>query len=137
MSDQRAGTRRPGAIVWREAGTSDLDRTTRFYEELLGWKHHDSEGLNGVYRHFQAGDIDVAGAYLFGPQMVGTPPHWLQYVSMEDVDAAAEAIEANGGEVKMGPKDIPNVGRMVVCRDPQGATIALFRDIKGDAPALA
>ena len=34
----------------------------------------------------------------------------------------------------MGPMDIPNVGRFVMITDPQGATVALFKDHKGDAP---
>ena len=52
--DQSTGTWRAGAIVWREAATTDLGRTTVFYSELLGWGHHDSDmGPRGVYRHFE------------------------------------------------------------------------------------
>ena len=36
--DQRDGTWRRGAIVWREAATTDLERTTAFYAELFGWR---------------------------------------------------------------------------------------------------
>ena len=35
--EQPSGAWRPGAIVWREAATPDLERTTAFYEALLGW----------------------------------------------------------------------------------------------------
>jgi predicted enzyme related to lactoylglutathione lyase len=134
--DQRSGVWRPGAVVWREAATTDLGRTTAFYSELLGWKHHDSSmGEMGVYRHFEAAGQQVAGCYQLGPQMKGVPAHWLQYISVANVDGAAEAVKANGGKVNMGPMDIPNVGRAVYCADPQGAMFALFRDSKGDGPA--
>ena len=134
--DERNGSWRPGAIVWREAASTDLDRTTAFYETLFGWTHHDSEmGHGGVYRHFRAGGADIAGGYQIGGPMAGTPPHWMQYLSVVDVDAAAEQARALGGTIVMGPFEIPDVGRVAYVRDPQGAHIALFRDGKGDAPA--
>jgi len=124
--------------VWREAATTDIGRTTAFYSELLGWTHHDSKmGEMGIYRHFQVGGQDVAGCYQIGPQMQGVPAHWMQYISVANVDGAAEAVKANGGTVRMGPLDIPDVGRAAYCADPQGAMFALFRDLKGDAPAGA
>jgi predicted enzyme related to lactoylglutathione lyase len=132
--DQRSGTYRPGAVVWREAATNDLGRTTAFYSELLGWKHHDSKGGHGTYRHFQAADQEIAGCYEITAEMKGVPPHWIQYFSVENVDGAAEAVKANGGSVKM-TMDIPNVGRVAYCADPQGAMFSLFRDLKGDGPA--
>jgi predicted enzyme related to lactoylglutathione lyase len=132
--DQRAGTWREGAIVWREAATTDLERTTAFYSELFGWTHHDSPmGEMGVYRHFEVDGQPIGAAYQMGKNMAGIPPHWIQYLSVADVDQAAEKVTANGGKINMGPMDIPHVGRVVYVQDPQGAAIALFRDEKGDA----
>ena len=136
MADQRKGVWRPGAVVWRESATTDLAKTTAFYTELLGWGYKDSPmGEMGVYRHWQVNGQDVGGGFQIGPQMKGMPSHWAQYISVENVDGAAEAVKANGGRVNMGPMDIPNVGRAVYCVDPQGANFVLFRDTKGDAPA--
>lgn len=133
--EPRSGAWRPGAIVWRENATTDLARTTAFYSALLGWTHHDSEGgPMGVYRHFMVGETSVAGCYEISPHMQGMPAHWMQYVSVSDVDAATEAAKASGAVIQMGPMDIPDVGRATYIRDPQGASIALFRDAKGDAP---
>lgn len=136
MADQRKGTWRPGAIVWRESATPDLAKTTAFYTELLGWTYKDSPmGDKGVYRHWQVNGQDIGGGFQITPEMKGMPAHWAQYISIENVDGAAEAVKANGGRVNMGPMDIPNVGRAVYCADPQGANFVLFRDSKGDAPA--
>jgi predicted enzyme related to lactoylglutathione lyase len=135
--DQREGVWRLGAVVWREAASADLDRTTAFYGELLGWKHHDSPmGENGVYRHFQAGGRDVAGGWQLGKDMAGVPSHWIHYLSVADVDAATAAAKSRGAQVRMGPLDIPNVGRATYLADPQGASVALFRDAKGDMPGF-
>lgn len=133
--DERNGEWRPGAFVWREIASTDLDAATRFYGELLGWKHHDSQGGNGVYRHFTAGDTDVAGGWQIGPQMGPIPSHWIAYLSIPDVDAAAAQAKERGAKVHMGPMDLPKVGRVAYLQDPQGASVAFFRDLKGDPPA--
>jgi predicted enzyme related to lactoylglutathione lyase len=49
---------------------------------------------------------------------------WGVYVSVDDVDATAEAAKEMGGQVLMGPQDIPEVGRFCVLQDPNGALIS-------------
>lgn len=128
-------TYRPGAIVWRETMTTDLARTTAFYTELFGWKTKDADmGPMGIYRLFSAGEKQVAGSMQIGPDMKGVPSCWVQYISVTDVDAAAERVTANGGKILMGPADIPNVGRFVMITDPQGAAVALYKDKAADMP---
>src|SRR5207247_1819898 len=69
-----------------------------------------------------------AGLYeMQGTQFDGVPPHWLTYVAVEDVDASAQSGASLGGNVLMPPMDIPNVGRMAVLKDPQGAVFAIFK----------
>lgn len=133
--DERNGTWRPGAIVWREVVSLDLEKTTAFYGALLGWTHHDSPGGKGVYRHFTANGTSVAGGWQIGSEMQGVASHWAQYISVDDVDRAVARVTELGGRALMGPMDLPKVGRMAVVADPQGATFNLFRDLKGDAPA--
>ncbi|MFO0751008.1 MAG: VOC family protein [Myxococcota bacterium] len=135
--DRATGTWRPGAVVWREAATTDLERTTAFYSGLFGWTHHDSPGGMGVYRHFEAGGVSVAGGWQIPPSMAGVPTSWTCYISVPDPDAAAAAATAHGGRIVMGPMDIPDVGRSVIVADPTGAVVSLFRDAKGDMPASA
>lgn len=131
-------TYRPGAIVWRETMTTDLDRTTAFYRELFDWKTKDVDmGPMGIYRLFHLDEKNVAGSMQIGPDMKGMPSSWVQYISVEDVDAAAARVTANGGAVLFGPNDIPNVGRFVMITDPQGAAVALYKDKQGDMPPVS
>jgi uncharacterized protein len=58
---------------------------------------------------------------------MNTPPRWVGYVGLNDVDATTERFRAAGGSVYVEPRDIPNVGRFAVVTDPQKATIALFK----------
>jgi hypothetical protein len=45
------------------------------------------------------------------PESDRQEPHWISYVSVEDVDGAAKAAAANGGKVVEPPHDLPGVGR--------------------------
>ena len=59
--------------------------------------------------------------------MPGVPPHWLAYVTVENTDASAARVTALGGKVVAPPFDVPNVGRIAVVQDPQGAFFGLFQ----------
>lgn len=63
----------------------------------------------------------------------GIPPHWMVYMSAHDVDKAKADVEANGGQVKVGPHHIPGTGRFIVCTDPSGRGVHLDAARAGDA----
>jgi predicted enzyme related to lactoylglutathione lyase len=50
---------------------------------------------------------------------------WSFYVNVDGVDAAAERVKANGGQVVMGPMEVPDGSWVLQGLDPQGATFAL------------
>ena len=52
---------------------------------------------------------------------------------VDDVDAAIDRVEGAGGKVVAPAMDIPEVGRMAVIADPQGAIVSLFASA-GDPP---
>jgi predicted enzyme related to lactoylglutathione lyase len=56
----------------------------------------------------------------------GAPSHWLGYVTVPDVDATLSKAKEYGAKPLMGPMDLPEVGRIAVISDPQGAVISLF-----------
>ena len=56
------------------------------------------------------------------------PAHWLIYVTVDDLDAAAGRVKSHGGQVVNGPMDIPGGGRIAQCSDPQGAVFALVTE---------
>jgi len=60
------------------------------------------------------------------------PSHFYGYVSVPDVDAAAEVAAKAGGKVLAPAMDIPNVGRFAILQDPQGGVFALLRSLHGD-----
>jgi hypothetical protein len=82
------------------------------------------------YEMIVAGD-EMIGGYAT-PKSDRQPSHWISYVSVADVDAAAKAAAANGGKVVEAPYDIPGVGRTARIADPQGAEICPFKSADGD-----
>ena len=80
----------------------------------------------GTYWLAMAGETRVGGLMTM-PEMApaGTPAYWLTYIAVDDVDAATAKVGETGGTVMVEPFDIPDIGRMSVVRDPQGAVLAL------------
>jgi uncharacterized protein len=118
----------PGAFVWNELATKDLDGAKKFYTELLGWQFKESNAAGMAYNEIVVGGGEcVGGLYQMGPEYGEGPPHWMAYVAVEDVDDRAARVEELGGKVCVPPTDIPNVGRFCVITDPSGATLSLIK----------
>lgn len=119
-----------GNFCWFELGTTDQDGAKAFYSKLFGWQTVDTPlppEMGGVYTMFMLDGNEVGAVYKLGPQMAGVPTHWMSYVSVEDVDAAAARVADLGGEVLMPPFDVMNHGRMTAFKDPTGATLSLWQ----------
>lgn len=113
-------------FIWYELMTTDPKGAAAFYGAVVGWTIA-AEGQptpGGVdYRMIGRSDGGNAGGVLtLDADMLagGARPIWLGYLHVADVDAAVEAISADGGAVQMGAMDIP-VGRIAMVTDPQGA----------------
>jgi len=114
-----------GVFVWDELGTTDVDGAQRFYEEVFGWTTSDMGDDYGGYRVFNRGETGVAGLMTLPDASI--PAHWQPYVAVDDPDAiAARAVEF-GGSTLAEPMDVPNVGRIAVLRDPEGATFGILK----------
>jgi uncharacterized protein len=123
----------PGKFVWFELVTRDARRAQAFYGEVLGWKVQPFSMGADTYEMITTSDRieSMIGGYA-SPKDARQPAHWISYVSVEDVDAAAKAATANGGRIVEAPYDIPQVGRAARIADPQGAELCLFRNSSGD-----
>ena len=62
-------------------------------------------------------------------QQAGVPSHWSNFVTVDDVDALADVVTANGGTILYGPGDVFDSGRMVQIQDPTGAALGLWQPI--------
>jgi predicted enzyme related to lactoylglutathione lyase len=115
-----------GAICWTELATKDTEAAKKFYSELLGWSLKGSEAAGMEYTEFSVNGRPYGGIYKMGEEMGDMPSHWMSYVAVDDVDAAAARVTELGGTIRVPPMDIPNVGRFTVISDPTGAAISLI-----------
>lgn len=125
----------PGKFVWFELVARDPKRAQAFYGEVFGWKVQPFPMGPATYEMIWAGDTPdtMIGGYA-APSTDRQPSHWLSYVSVTDVDAAARVAGTSGGKVVAPPRELPGVGRSARIADPQGAELSLFRNSTGDPP---
>jgi predicted enzyme related to lactoylglutathione lyase len=114
----------PGALVWNELTTPDLDASEQFYGDLLGWTTEIAPGPM-EYRVIIRADGGPNGG-MRPPMPPGTPPFWLVYFGTADITAAAGKIPALGGTVLVPPMAFEGFGEITVAQDPQGAVLGLY-----------
>jgi hypothetical protein len=118
----------PNSFCWSELMTSDTDAAKKFYTNLFGWGTDVTKNPAGFdYTHWTAGDTQIGGMMAISAEMGPIPPHWMNYVSTTNCDETARKATQLGGKPIQPPFDIPEVGRMAVLRDPQGAVFCIIQ----------
>jgi predicted enzyme related to lactoylglutathione lyase len=118
---------RPGEFSWHELITTDREAALRFYQELFGWEKREAMDMGapvGVYQLFGWNDKNMGGIYTKSADMPG-PPNWLPYAMVPDTRKAAAEVTQAGGQVFVGPMEVPGGDIIIVGQDPQGAAFAL------------
>jgi predicted enzyme related to lactoylglutathione lyase len=113
-------------IVFFAVHADNLARARRFYESVFGWKFQPwgppdfflvSTGTKedpGI-----AGALQKRHALVEGKEPIG----YECTISVEDVDATAAAVTANGGKVILPKCEIPTVGFLIKILDPEGNVV--------------
>jgi predicted enzyme related to lactoylglutathione lyase len=112
----------PGTLVWNELQSPDLDASAAFYGDLFGWELEESDGMDQRYLMIKIGDSYNGGIRELTPP---SPPNWLVYFGVEDVEQALMRLNELGGSTIAGPIDI-GIAKIAVGADPQGAVFALY-----------
>jgi len=120
-----------GTPIWYELMSKDPLAARSFYATVVGWQIDESPPAGSAmdYRMISAGDGLVGGVFRLTEDMCqqGAAPCWMMYLGVDDVDACVTSITAAGGSVHMPAFDIPNVGRIAMVSDPQGAPFYVMR----------
>lgn len=123
------GEKNVGRFVWFDLMVPDAGAAKEFYGNVIGWTTRPfGDGSSGYEMWTVDGDNSIGGVIAFTEEtkQAGMPPHWLGYVSVEDVDATVAKAQQLGGNVMKPADDIPEVGRFAIITDPQGAAIAIY-----------
>lgn len=121
-----------GHCAWNELVAPDDAAALHFYGTHFGMVKDGAMpmGEMGEYSFLRfAHGTEAFGAVMRQPP--GAPAKWNFYFRVGDVDAAAETVRAKGGQVIMGPMDVPGGERIIVGVDPQGASFGLVSGMQG------
>ncbi|MDF7777276.1 VOC family protein [Sphingomonas sp. AOB5] len=108
----------------------DVDRARLFYEAVFGWAF-EPWGPPGFYL-IHTGTDDAPGVQGLlqqrhvprtGTGLTGVEPTF----AVDDVDAVAARVTANGGTITMPKSVIPTVGALIRFLDPEGNEIGAMR----------
>ncbi|MGB3603014.1 VOC family protein [Gordonia sp. (in: high G+C Gram-positive bacteria)] len=117
----------PGAPVWFDLMTSDVDRATDFYGTLFGWTTEEPAAEFGGYRNFQANGNRVAGLMPMEGSDTSPTNVWSVYFRSDDAAATTEAVTAAGGGVLVPPMAVGDMGTMAVYADPVGGVFGIWQ----------
>jgi predicted enzyme related to lactoylglutathione lyase len=116
----------PGVVSWHELYSSVGEKAAfAFYSGLFGWETLTEMpmGEMGSYRIFGADGVQIGGM-MDKPENVPVSS-WAFYVNVDGIDAAIERVKAKGGQIVMGPMEVPGGSWVIQGIDPQGAHFAL------------
>lgn len=112
-------------FCWHGVVTTNVDKATAFYSEVLGWKVEKVPMGDDTATMFSAGGVPLA--HVMAVPMPGVPSHIDNYLRVDDVDATLKLVVKNGGKVVVPGTDIP-VGRFAVVSSPSGAMLSVFHE---------
>ena len=115
----------PGHVGWHELHGGDPEKSFAFYSGLFGWTKGESMdmGSMGTYQIFSIKGQQAGGMMKKFAQEPAA--HWLYYITVDAIDAAAARVKSAGGQVINGPMEVPGGSWVINGLDPQGAMFAL------------
>jgi len=125
-------------IVHFEIHAKDQDAAQKFYTEVFGWEIKDMGAEMGNYRLITTGK-DAPDAKWPGinggmnPRQgdlpaAGAPVNaFVCTISVEDIDASIEKVKKAGGSIALDKMDVPTVGSLAYCKDPEGNLFGMLQ----------
>jgi hypothetical protein len=116
----------PGHVGWNELMAAEWETAFAFYADLYGWAKAEAVDMGpmGTYQTFGASGDNAFGGMMTKPEEIPAP-YWRYYFNVEGIDAAKRRVEEGGGQITMGPMEVPGGAWVVTGLDPQGAEFAL------------
>ena len=126
-----------GTIWWNEFLTRDPERARTFYSKVVGWTTK-TVALEDPSRPPKPGEKEYIVFATDGREAAGAmknddvefarsgPAMWLTYIQVASVDTAVFRAVQIGGKLLSGPFDLPNIGRIAIVEDLEGARVGLI-----------
>jgi predicted enzyme related to lactoylglutathione lyase len=116
-----------GRPLWYELMTTDMKAAESFYRNVVGWQTEPFDGAGQPYTALNRDGGTAIGGVMKRPDDVKAPPFWAMYIGVPNLEEAVQKIKRLGGREHTGVIDIPNIGRMQMMADPQGAVFYIHQ----------
>jgi predicted enzyme related to lactoylglutathione lyase len=126
-----------GRPLWYELMTTDMKAAETFYREVVGWTSQPFGGTPQPYTIFKRSDDVAVAGVMDRPAGVDAPPFWAMYVAVPKLEDAVAHVLRLGGRTHTEVIDVPDVGRMQLVADPQGAVFYVYEPAGRDQPPEA
>lgn len=123
-----------GALVWNELLTGDIEKSKKFYANLLDWEYQKMD-MESMDYWLIKNNGRMNGGIMGKPQgMEEIPPVWMNYIHVDNLDSAIEKVRANGGKIMGEPVDTgeSGPGKMALITAPSGAIFQLIQSTTVD-----
>lgn len=121
------GTSGPGAWVWAELWTDDIEKASQFYENVVGTTHQAYDRGGTPYHIFTSQGTARAGIIEIPAEFKDVRPGWAPYVGVADLPASIQKVEDLGGRVIFKNTEHPASGAVALILDPTGAALFLYQ----------
>jgi len=121
-----------GRPLWYELMTTDMKAAEGFYTTVVGWKTEPFAGAAQPYTTFnRSGDVAIGGMMTKPPE-VKAPPFWAMYVGVPQLEETVAKITRLGGRTHTEVITVPDIGRMQLMMDPQGAAFYIIEPARSE-----
>ncbi len=115
-------------VVYVEIPVADLDRATRFYQEVFQFTLERStvDGYSMALFPAAPGSSGVSGALVMGDVYIPSKSGPIVYFGTENISATLERARQAGGKMLYPEKHLEGLGSVAEFEDSEGNRIALF-----------
>ena len=121
-------------VVHFEINAEDVERASKFYRAVFGWKIEPCGPPEYGYMHVQTGDNaqpGIDGGIWKGegsrPSAGSRLNAFNCSIEVSSIDATLEKIKNHGGAVTKEKAQIPGVGWLAMCMDTEGNTFGVMQ----------
>ncbi|MCL5069049.1 MAG: VOC family protein [Thaumarchaeota archaeon] len=123
-------------IVHFEIPAGNVERLSKFYTDLFGWKFSKQSmpGMDYWLIETSGSGLEHLGGGMYLKQGETDKPRF--YMHVDDIDAHTAKLKQAGGTVIYEKQEIPGMGWSVLAVDPENNLIGLFQPSRAPpAPA--
>jgi len=117
-----------GALCHAEIPVENVERAKSFYAEAFGWTFQNMPEME--YTMFQTGQGGIGGGFMKRHEQ--SPPHPINYVSCDDLDATVARVVNSGGQIVVPKMEVGDVGWLAHATDTEGNVIGLWQGKGGE-----